>query len=97
MARKIRHQPRIKGVKRLPVSAGVLPQLKAWLDREARMYGVSRAFVQANCVSFVSTAAALTSLVPAAARPARHKKRAGLLSPALPSPRPEQTTSPPPP
>lgn len=54
MARKIRHQPRIKGVKRLPVSAGVLPQLKAWLDREARMYGVSRAFVQANCVSFVS-------------------------------------------
>lgn len=53
MARKVRAQPRIKGQTRIPTGTSVLENMRKWVDREARIYGVSRSFVLANCVSFV--------------------------------------------
>lgn len=52
--RKIRCQRPIKGEPRIPTSTSVSKELEAWVRREARIYGCSRAFVRANCISFAS-------------------------------------------
>lgn len=51
---RIRRQRPIKGSPRIPSSFSVTKELDAWVKREARIYGCSLAFVQANCVSFAS-------------------------------------------
>lgn len=54
MKKKIRSQPRIKGIVRVPRGTSTTPAMDRWVRREADLYGVSLAFVVANCISFAS-------------------------------------------
>jgi len=52
MAAKIRHQRRIKGVRRLHVGTAILKDIEKCIAREMARYGVSRSFVIANALAY---------------------------------------------
>lgn len=51
---RYRSQPRLKGIIRVPRGTSVVPAMEKWIATEAKLFGVSKSFVLANCISFAS-------------------------------------------
>lgn len=52
--RRFLSQPRISGSHRTPMGTSVIPDIERWIQKEMRVWKVSRAFVIATCVAFVA-------------------------------------------
>lgn len=68
-------QPRVRGMQRLQLTGAAHPKVRAWVEREAARFGVSKSFVIATAVAHVANIDEQEDYHKYAPKPKRKRKR----------------------